>query len=452
MSMFTEAQINAAIEAEVADWERFFSSGEPATEEDREARRRFHRANVNQNHLGALKQYLGVFPVMTYRLHEALDALKKLAAKAERYGTAKITWRAGDEYQEERRNSDGRRFKVAMTDLIIDGIAAPKVGDFTFIAKAEITDGGTIVDCVPGETLPAGSRTRLSTGECDHCHNKRYRKFVYLVRGADGSHVQVGHTCLRDFLGTDTPASVAARFRWERELRDFDEEWGGRGVASEDNAQELLAVTCAAIRLWGWVPRSAPESAGRPTVENVAVWYSTEQHSSVREMRRKIAEALTEADYKTAAAVMAWVASDESGDSEYIQNLRVILAPGIVGPRRRGYACSAVASYQRWIGTLETRRREAEAGSDSSYVGSIGERLKGLTLRCSAARGMGSNGYGNTVLYKFTDAAGNVFSWFCSSDQELEPGKDYTLDATVKDHVEYKGVKETRLTRGKIHA
>lgn len=32
----------------------------------------------------------------------------------------------------------------------------------------------------------------------------------------------------------------------------------------------------------------------------------------------------------------------------------------------------------------------------------------------------------------------------------MDPGSEYTLDASVKDHVEYKGVRETQLTRGKV--
>ena len=73
-NMFTEAQLNAAIEAEVADWNRFNDDRDftpEEIEEQLEARRRFHRANIASNHLGVLKQYLGIIPVMAYRLPEA---------------------------------------------------------------------------------------------------------------------------------------------------------------------------------------------------------------------------------------------------------------------------------------------------------------------------------------------------------------------------------------------
>jgi hypothetical protein len=41
----------------------------------------------------------------------------------------------------------------------------------------------------------------------------------------------VGRTCLRDFLGTDTPANVVGRFTIEKEFRDLagEDGWGGIG-------------------------------------------------------------------------------------------------------------------------------------------------------------------------------------------------------------------------------
>jgi hypothetical protein len=447
---FTPEQIDAAIEAEVADWERFFD--EPATEEGRETRRRFHRANVSQGHLGALKRYLGVFPVLTYRLEEAVLALHKLAKKAERYGTGKITWKIGEFYKETHRNSEGRKVTLSYTDLILEGLEAPRVGDFTFIAKAEITEDGVIVDTVPGEAIPAGAREKLATGCCEHCHNNRQRKDVFLVREAGGKVVQVGRTCLRDYMGTDTPASVAARFRWERELLGFDEEFGGRGKALPDAAEELLAVTAAAIRIWGWVPKSAPESAGEPTALRIAVWYWCSPSDKKGQADRKaLGDALEEKDWETARATMEWVATPEAGDSEYIQNLRVILAAGAVAPKRRGYACSAVAAYQRHLGALEQQRRQKEeaANNPSTWVGEKGERLKGLKLLCESAREMPSR-FGLTILYKLKDEDGNLYSWFSSGGADMDPGHEYTLDATVKDHGEYRGVRETQLTRAKV--
>ena len=206
-----------------------------------------------------------------------------------------------------------------------------------------------------------------------------------------------------------------------------------------------------AIRLWGWVPKSAPEEAGQPTAWAITPWFycpsSDKQGLVDRDLMRA---AITEADWGTAREVMEWIADGgESGDSEYIHNVRMVLAPGSVPAARRGLACSAVAAYQRHLGKLAERQRAAAAAATSRHVGEAGERLRDIQVRCDSAREIESQ-WGTTILYKFHDQEGNVMSWFSSGGAELEPGGQYVMDATVKAHSEFQGVPETQLTRAKV--
>jgi hypothetical protein len=59
--------------------------------------------------------------------------------------------------------------------------------------------------------------------------------------------------------------------------------------------------------------------------------------------------------------------------------------------------------------------------------------------------------WGTTWLYKFTDEAGNVFTWFASSPVNDED-KVLTIKDTVKKHEEYKGIKQTVMTRCRVVA
>ncbi len=388
-----------------------------------------------------------VITILVAREEEALEALGKLAKKAQRYGTPRITWTLGEVREEDRQDSEGRRCRVQVRDLVLGELEAPRVGDFTFIARLERTAHGTIIDSIPGVELP--ERFRHSTGECEHCRTDRARAHLFVVRSPEGELVQVGRTCLRDYMGTDTPASVAARFRWIKEAREWGEEFGGGGTV-EDSAEELLAVTSAAIRLWGWVPKSAPEEAGQPTAFAIGPWFWCAPGDREGQARRaELRAALGEEDWATARATVEWVASPEAGDSEYVHNLRMVLAPGIVPAKRRGIACSAVAAYHRHLGKLAERQREAAAAATSRHLGTEGERLRDLRLTCTAARGIDSQ-WGTTILYKFRDQRGNVLSWFSSGGADLDPGKEYVVDATVKGHGEYQGVAETQLTRAKV--
>lgn len=55
-------------------------------------------------------------------------------------------------------------------------------------------------------------------------------------------------------------------------------------------------------------------------------------------------------------------------------------------------------------------------------------------------------------LHKFMDSEGNVFIWKTESSVNISEGTTIQLTGTVKDHKEYKGVKQTVLTRCKLIA
>lgn len=82
--------------------------------------------------------------------------------------------------------------------------------------------------------------------------------------------------------------------------------------------------------------------------------------------------------------------------------------------------------------------------STSEYQGKIGERLRGLELE--VIRFWDCGGY---YIHTMEDANGNIFTWMTSS-RTLEQGSWVHMDATVKKHEEYKGVKQTHLSRPAI--
>lgn len=108
----------------------------------------------------------------------------------------------------------------------------------------------------------------------------------------------------------------------------------------------------------------------------------------------------------------------------------------------------------------------------SEYQGQIKERLKGLNLTLnfkttfeSSRPARYSGWYDDTkYFYSFTDDAGNIYTWTTGSPAGIEGedekghyqftpiqiGNKVLIDGTVKDHKEYKGDKQTVLTRCKI--
>lgn len=86
--------------------------------------------------------------------------------------------------------------------------------------------------------------------------------------------------------------------------------------------------------------------------------------------------------------------------------------------------------------------------SNSEWVGTEGERMtfENVVLERKSSF-EGRFGYSNVYTFK---AGENILTWFSTVDIEKEVGDTFTLVGTVKNHTEYKDVKQTVLTRCKI--
>lgn len=96
---------------------------------------------------------------------------------------------------------------------------------------------------------------------------------------------------------------------------------------------------------------------------------------------------------------------------------------------------------------------------DSEWMGKVKQRLN---LHVTYIRTNAFDGYmgRTTYIHTFEDADGNVLVWKTTNVLEyidendtyqyVAEGSDFDIAATVKDHTEYRGVKQTEVTRLKI--
>lgn len=123
----------------------------------------------------------------------------------------------------------------------------------------------------------------------------------------------------------------------------------------------------------------------------------------------------------------------------------------------------SVINIHRWCDELPDTRF-------SSYQGEVGERLKDLEVMCTR-RSYFTNTWGEVTIYTFADDWGNEYVWFASRRakeklerkvtrnnglkttveyREVVEGSKLTLQGTVKEHKEFRNVKQTVLTRCKV--
>lgn len=93
--------------------------------------------------------------------------------------------------------------------------------------------------------------------------------------------------------------------------------------------------------------------------------------------------------------------------------------------------------------------------SKSEYVGQIGDRIT-VAVKCTGQHQFTTcyNGWSEEIvtIFIFEDKNENVFIWKTSTFAKIENGDQVDLKGTVKSHEEYKGTKQTVLTRCKVCA
>ena len=387
------------------------------------------------------------------------DGLVRLAKRAARKHLTPPTWSWGKAFEREEIVPHPQycwevecHGMVSRIPLTITG-DAPRYAGWTFAAALQhlTTEGGervNIVRCVPGHEVDDTYRTRGPF--CDHCHSMRRRNDTYVLVHDDGRSVQVGSSCMVDFLGSPEAAKLAASASIITEARDIGMggESGFSGGAVDYTLSSLLAMVAYLMRTVGWisskVARERDECASTATI----AW----AYISDRVLAKKEGADPTDEDKALAKSAEEWAESltDEAVNAcsgDYLHNLRVVAMTGVASHRTAGIAGSMIVAYQNAIGAERARKERAAA---YAHVGTVGKREE-WAVTLDFVHGYATD-YGYTTILKFVTDDGAVLVWRSTSCniERSDVGKRYTVKGTVKEHSEYKGVKQTALTRCKV--
>jgi hypothetical protein len=369
--------------------------------------------------------------------------IAKINARAEKKGfTGRVTVDA-EHVQVTHKNQAGIPVTYEMVDVTIGG-EAPAYGGWKFIARLDWDEeAGLITSMAPGAEVIV-NREGLVRGHCDHCKKIRARRVTYLVvNEEDGRQVQVGSTCIKDFIGWEGRVV----FLTEDEVRkDVEDGWGAIGGGGERRyaTVTVLAAAWAAIKTFGWQPASNFGPTTKGTVHDIL----DPRDKHARKIAAQVAPILDEQDEK-AAEVRAFILSDAfGGASEYVTNLKAVIGAETVAPRNFGLLVSAPqAMFRAQEKTLV--EKAADALPASEWFGTAKEKVE-FTGLITGIRYIDGD-FGSTVLYTIRNQkTGAQVKWFASREvlgdkQDVE----VAIKGTVKKHDEYRGIKSTVLTRCK---
>lgn len=413
--------------------------------------------------------------------HEKLDKLNRRAAKIQVPLIRKE--KLGEEMRPYTEYEGGKKIELfrKYEHWKVEG-EAPKIADWAFVATLQHTAAGNILRVLPSflEELPLRFRTLQPL--CDHCGYNRRRNDTYIVRhDLSLEWKQVGRQCLKDFMGHQNPLVIAGWMETllslAQEFGSMEEELGGGGFQEKYFRTEGgVVLVRATISRHGWVSSSKAKAHNAALPEDSADFL--ESTSSIfsdlhyrplmgkalkywEERALPIFEAAKREDLiAEAKAALDW-AQNLEGKTDFEWNLKVVASQEFYSRREMGLVCAIVGCY---LNNLEKARREEaekQASSASSWVGTPKKRQVFGPVTLISTKDVESV-YGVSCLHYFQDAAGNRMKWFSTSGggkmvwvpsqgqtfiPDFEIGGVYMIKATVKEHGEWKGTKETLMNR-----
>lgn len=408
--------------------------------------------------------------IREYRLEQLDAVLMQISKRARKLNVAAPTRELTGNERIDTKTIAGSEVKIRSVEVIVTG-ETPKFPGWKLIAVVSHEDG--IVDVVPGESCPADQRDRGTI--CDHCNRNitSRKKTMVLRKDDDGSVVQVGTTCIGDFLGTlkfDPQLALA----YLTQIMSVLEGCGGMdnedldGTDSPDGygggGRQTFVEDMETILNWtaGWLVDNPWISGGKAyethstaTKSHVIdlIWaprftgkYAAEQRAQYQAAKDRAQDAITEDRKAEVKAALKWVqeaaAADE--DNDYLAACATLAANGHAAGRRFGYACSILTSYRRHVDGEEAKRERKPDVNE--HVGTVGDRLT-LDVRMVADVRPIDSDFGTSYLHTFKDAGGRIFKTFASHRLADNRGATLVIKGTVKKHGEWQDSKETTLSR-----
>lgn len=234
--------------------------------------------------------------------------------------------------------------------------ATPIANGFKLLGKIE-RGAPDLLYSVPGEEIP--HKYYDTDSSCEHCNTDRFRKDLYVLENVETCEtIQVGSSCLGDFLRDENAAHDAMRyFEYLKELRFPDEEFDDLGLRgaytwrSEYSINGILNIAAAVVRIFGWISKAkAEENIEWSTADYITAWIDNEKPCKNLKV--------TDEDKELSAAAQGWILRGEWSD-EYHRNLQLMVnADEGIERRRIGYLCSLIGAYKS-----ELVRREQNANS-----------------------------------------------------------------------------------------
>ena len=360
---------------------------------------------------------------------------------------------------EEFRNVGSEMKPVYVKFIKIDVEGRAYISDYEAVAVAECTKNGNVMRKINHEVeIPA--RYYNSGCICEHCNSDRYRKEVLIIRNVNtGEYKQVGKACCKLYTGNLDAQWVAMLGEFYDKLSEEEQDGmsydhlpvGGRYYP----LSEVVETAYAIIRKCGYFS----SNTNMPTKVLTSICMNDGYSAMNKELKfRKYDIEFCGSDFDgvedyAKKVIEYYESASAEANSDFMRNISIIIKNGYVSQKELGYVCYLPQGYMKEVEKAEQKRITAERRARSNelgYFGEVGKRYKNEKVDSVEEIGYYTTQFGITVIYRITLESGYELTWKASStphELEDENMEVDTVTFTVKEHGEYKGNKQTLVTR-----
>ena len=393
---------------------------------------------------------MNTYAILEGNMDRVLKKINRIQNKCRKYGCDFHFAEVGEEFRDVK-SQDGSVRTCRFILVEAEGVA--EINGWKFVASVEHTEKGNIISKACDIEVPEFYYTTMPI--CEHCMSRRYRKDTFIIVNTEtGEFKQVGRKCLADYTNGMNAEAVAMYASMFDEIISSEEPSEGSYLKTYMSVGEILMYAAETVRHFGHVKS---DSFVRGTSDRALEYYGLDHGWFNRGYDREYKEQLQgevdacgfDAHSGEAKALadraMNWLnAQDEANN--YMHNLKTVCALELCEKKHVGLLASLFPAFNKGLEKEAERKKAAEAAKISNWIGEVGKKVD-VEVSELAVVASWETQWGTTKIYKITDSNGNVFTWKTSNwvgEDRVEK-----IAGTVKDHTEYRGEKQTELTRCK---
>lgn len=276
------------------------------------------------------------------------------------------------------------------------------------------------------------------TGYCCHCHTRRNRKNLFIVRNDEkNEEIMVGSSCLKELVQGNSIEGIQFFndvFVTIRELSEKNYEDGRPSGEFFFDPKVAVELALREYKAGNWE-------------DNVLEWGNVVVDGTHRIIgslirRRSLDTFSIEISKETDELVEKILKIEDTSD--FAKEIKYCLNREFVP----SYKASVVAYAPKFLDNYLAKIEREKTAKESEFVGKIGER-KTFKLKVFSHYSFDSN-FGTCNINTFTDEDNNFVVWMTNSWAFYDKGDEVEIVGTIKKHETYRDTKQTHLTRCRV--